>query len=262
MTALPRGLRSQSGPASLPLTKGPYEMSETLIHQKPAVDSFKRYVLDENFNQRPGLNASVGITFNVDFEILGTNVAEADVIWGTTVGGVELKTHGADNDQVIVLPHLDTLQSGWTGVLWGTENQVLWEAVIKTSDVTTGILIWAGLKLTSDPTVATDDDQAYFRFSTDDSDTNWEIVNSIGGTDTTSDSGVAVSASTNYYFRIEIDAERKAHYFINNKEVYISAAMTNDVDLIPYVGVQCLDATPSSQYLYLVKQKISRIIYE
>ena len=245
-----------------PYSNGPYEHDQILIRNKPCVDGADRYVLSENFNQRPGLNASVGITFNVDFEILGTNAAEADVTWGTTVGGLELKTHGADNDQVIVLPHLDTLQTGWSGVKWGTENQVIWECVIKTSDVTTGILIWAGLKLTSDPTVATDDDQAYFRFSTDDADTNWEIVNSIGGTDITSDSGVTVSASTIYYFRIEIDSDRKAHYFINNKEVYMSAAMTNDIDLIPYVGVQCLDATPSSQYLYLAKQKISRYVYE
>ena len=262
MGDLPNGLRSYKGPASPPYAHGPYEQNQLTIFQKPSVDSYKRSVLEENYNQRPGLNASVGIAFNVDFEILGTNAAEADVTWGTTVGGVELKTHGADNDQVIVLPHLDTLQSAWTGVLWGTENQVIWEAAIKTSDVTTGILLWAGLKLTSDPTVATDDDQAYFRFSTDDTDTNWEIVNSIGGTDTTADSGVAVAASTNYYFRIEIDSARKAHYFINNKEVYVSTAMTNDIDLIPYVGVQCLDATPSSQYLYLVKQKISRIVYE
>ena len=259
--ALPEGLRCYKGPSTPPYSLGPYEMSKGVCFNKPFV-GFKRYSVVENFKQRPGLNGSVGIAFNVDFEILGTNAAEADVTWGTTVGGVELKTHGADNDQVIVLPHLDTLQSSWTGVLWGTENMVIWEAVIKTSDVTTGILIWAGLKLTSDPTVATDDDQAYFRFSTDDADTNWEIVNSVGGTDTTADSGVVVSASTNYYFRIEIDSARKAHYFIDNKEVYVSGAMTNDVDLIPYVGVQGLDATPSSQYLYLVKQAISRIVYE
>lgn len=262
MGNLPNGMRSYKGPACPPYSHGPYEQDQLTIFQKPAVDSSVRSVLEENYNQRPGLNTSVGIAFNVDFEILGTNAAEADVIWGATVGAVELKTHGADNDQVIVLPHLDTLQSAWTGMKWGIENEVIWEAVIKTSDITTGILLWAGLKLTNTPTVATDDDQAYFRFSTDDTDTNWEIVNSIGGTDVTADSGVVVSASTNYYFRIEIDSDRKAHYFINNKEVYVSTAMTNDVDLIPYIGVQCLDATPSSQYLYLVKQKISRIVYE
>ena len=262
MTALPNGMRSHKGPASPPYSHGPYEQDQLTIFQKPAVDSFKRFCLVENFNQRPLLNASIAITGNLDFEVLGTNAANADITWGATVGAVELKTHGADNDQVIVLPHLDTLQTAWSGVKWGTENQTIWECVIKTSDISTGILIWAGLKLTNTPTVITDADQAFFRFSTDDSDTNWEIVNSIGGTDITADSGVAVTASTNYYFRIEIDSSRIAHYFINNIEVYASTAMTNDVNLIPYVGVQCLDATPSSQYLYLVKEKISRIIYE
>lgn len=262
MIKIAKGLRTPKGPASPPYTHGPYEMSEAIVLNKPVVEGSDRYVLEENFARRPGLNASVGVDFNPNFEILGTNVAEANVTWGSTVGGIEMKTAGADNDQVIILPHLDTLQTAWTNVKWGTENQVIWEAVIKTSDVTTGILIWAGLKLTNTPTVATDDDQAFFRFSTDDSDTNWEIVNSIGGTDTTSDSGVAVSAHTIYYLRIEIDSSRQAHYFINNKEVYRSSAMTNDVDLIPYVGVQCLDSTPSSQYLYLIKEKISRYAYE
>lgn len=258
-----KGLRSAKGPARSPFTLGPYEWNDVgVVLNKPFIEGSDRYVLEENFEQRPGLNASVGITFNPNFEILGTNVAEANVSWGATVGGIEMKTAGADNDQVIILPHLDSEQTAWTEVKWGTENQVIWEAVIKTSDVTTGILIWAGLKLTNTPVVATDADQAFFRYSTDDSDTNWEIVNSIGGVDTTSDSGVAVEASTIYYFRIEIDSSRQAHYFINNKEVYRSSAMTNDVDLIPYVGVQCLDATPSSQYLYLVKQKISRYVYE
>jgi len=254
-----KGLRSPEAVASPPYSSGPYEWSEGINLNKPFVEGADRYVLEENFEQRPGLNASVGITFNPNFEILGTNVAEANVTWGALVGGIEMETAGADNDQVIILPHLDTLQTAWTSVPWGTENQVIWECVIKTSAIT-AVLIWAGLKLTNTPTVATDDDQVYFRFSTDDSDTNWEIVSSIGGVDTTADSGVAVAASTIYYFRIEIDAERKAHFYINNKNVYNTTALTNDVDLIPYVGVQALAA--AAKFLYLSKQKISRYVYE
>jgi len=258
------GMRSSDGKiAAPPYTIGPYNWDQHIDFKKTMLNSSSRYTLTEEFNQRPGANASIAVTFNLDFEILGTNAAEADVTWATTVGGIELKTHGADNDQVIVLPHLDTNQTAWTNVKWGTENQVIWEAVVKTdSDVSTGVLLWAGLKLTNTPTVATDADQAFFRFSTDDADTNWEVNYSIGGTDTSVDSGVAVAASTVYYFRIEIDADRKAHFFINDKQVAVSTALTNDVDLIPYVGVQCLDATPSSQYLYLVKESISRIVYE
>jgi len=99
MTTLPNGMRSNKGPAVPPW-----------------------FVLEENFNQRPGLNTNIGVTFNLDFEILGTSAAEADVTWGATVGGIEMKTNGADNDQVIILPHLDTLQTAWANVKWGTEK--------------------------------------------------------------------------------------------------------------------------------------------
>jgi len=258
---LASGLRSHKGPASPPYSHGPYEQDQLTIFQKPAVDSYKRYVLEENFNQRPMKNASIGVNANLNFEILGTNVAEANVIHDSTRGAIQMKTAGAKDDQVIILPHLDTKQTAWTDVLWGTENQVIWEAVIRTGASIEDVIIWAGLKLTNTPTVATDDDAAYFRF--DGGVDNWEATTSIGGTDVEQDTGVAVSANTNYYFRIEIDSDRKAHFFIDNKEVYISTALTNDVDLIPYVGIQYTGSAGStSKYLYLVKEKISRIIYE
>ncbi len=255
-----KGLRTPKGPASPPYAHGPYEMSEALILNKPVVEGSKRYVLEENFEQRPKKNASIGITANPNFEILGTNVAEANVTWGSTVGGIEMKTAGADDDQVIVLPHLDSNQTAWTEVNWGTENQTIWEAVIKTDSSISKTLIWAGLKLTNTPTIATDDDQAFFRFSTDDGDTNWHIVSSIGGDDTNDSTEVEVEASTIYYLRIEIDSDRKAHFFINNREVGATSALTDDVDLIPYVGVQALEG--SAKHLYLSKEKISRYVYE
>lgn len=275
-----KGMRTPKGPASPPYTNGPYDMSEAVVYNYPVVEGSNRYVLLENFNQRPQLNAVVNAAFtnadatnaantaikvasnlaSRDFEILGTNAAAAGATHGTTVAGLEMTTAGADNDQLIVLPHLDTNQTAWTDTLWGTENQVCWEAVMKTDSAILTTLIWAGLKLTNTPVIATDADQAYFRFSTDDSDTNWRIIHSIGDTDVNNDSGVAVAASTIYYFRIEIDKDRLAHFFINNKEVYRSSAMTNDVDLIPYVGIQALAGAARS--VWLAKQKISRYVYE
>ena len=276
-----QGLRGAgNNPAASPYTRGPYTWDQLINLNKPGVEGSGRYVLTENFNQLPQLNAVVNAAFtdadataaantaikvasnlaSRDFEVLGTNATSAQVTHGTTIGAIALATAGADNDQTYICPHLDTNQTAWTDTLWGTENQVIWECVIKTNSAILTTLIWAGLKLTYDPTVATDDDQAYFRFSTDDSDTNWEVVNSIGGTDVTSDSGVAVAASTIYYFRIEIDADRRAHYFIDGKEVYCSTAMTNDIDLIPYIGIQAL--TGAARTMWVSKQKISRIVYE
>jgi hypothetical protein len=115
------------------------------------------------------------------------------------------------------------------------------------------------LKLTNTEAVATDDDQAFFRFDSTD-DTTWKCVSSVAGTDTSADSGLTVAANTTYHLRIEIDSDRKAHFFINDDEVAISAALTNDVDLIPYVGVQ--GDTTAAKTIHLAKQKISRIIFE
>jgi len=257
------GLRTEpsGGVAAPPYTKEKYSWDSDVDFQGNVRLNTNSQALVEPYIQRPGLNASVGVAFNLNFEILGTNAAEANVTFDTGRAGIKCATAGADNDQLIVLPHLDTNQTAWTGTPWGTENQVIWEAIITSGDdITTGVLYWAGLKLTSDPTVATDDDQVYFRFSTDDSDTNWELVYSIGDVDTTADSGIAVAADTQYKLRIELDSSRKAHFYINDTEVGISTALTNDINLIPYVGIQALSGT--AEFLILQRQSISRIWYE
>jgi len=117
------------------------------------------------------------------------------------------------------------------------------------------VVIWAGLKLTNTSTVATDDDQVFFRFDT--VVANWEAVDSIADSDTETDTGIAVAASTNYHLKISVDSDRKASFYINNLLVHKTAALTNDIDLIPYVGVQ-----GDAKTLTLVKEKISRIIFE
>jgi hypothetical protein len=217
--------------------------------------NYDRYELVENFAQLPSINASIGVDTNLNFEILGTGASADDVTFGTTVGGILLTTDSSASQEVIVLPHLDTSQTAWANVKWGTENQVIWEAVIRTGASVADVVIWAGLKLTNTATVATDANQAFFRF--DGVVANWEATYSISGTDTEVDSGVAVAVNTNYYLRIEIDSDRKAHFYIDDVLVAVSTAMTNDVDLIPYIGVQ-----GNAKTLYIVKEKISRIIFE
>jgi len=116
------------------------------------------------------------------------------------------------------------------------------------------------LKLTNTPTVATDDDQVFFRYSTDDSDTTWQVESSIGGTDTSTSTTVSVAASTIYKFKIVINSDRKASCYINDTLVYTTAALTNDVDLIPYVGIQSLSAAADNITLFY--EKISRVLFE
>lgn len=239
-----------------------------------------KYQLEEYFNQRPGLNASIAAAFtdadataannttltvarevaNKNFEILGTSATADDITFATTDAGILCTLDGADNDQVIILPHLDTNQTAWTGVLWGTENQVEWECAIKTGSVVTTTLLWAGLKLTNTPTIATDDDAVWFRYSTDDSNSYWMMNYSIGGTDTETSSGIAVAASTWYRLRIKILSSRAAEFYINDVLVGRSTALTNDVDLIPYIGCQALDTMAPT--LGVAYEKISRVLNE
>lgn len=269
------GFRNAEGkPAAPPFTNGPYEMDQHVDFQKTALDSSTRYTLVENFNRKPQANADIEpgsaddgndgatkaeiatmVACNFDFEVLGTGASSDDVTFGTDHGGLLLTTDSSASQQVIILPHLDTGQTAWTDVVWGTENQVIWEAVIRTGASVADIVIWAGLKLTNTSAVATDADQAFFRF--DAGVANWEATYSIAGTDTETDTGVVVAASTNYYFKIEIDSSRIAHFYINGEHVAQSTALTDDINLIPYIGVE-----GNAKTLHVIKEKISRIIYE
>lgn len=253
------GLRGVSGnPAAPPYTNGPYTFDQNLTLKGRVTLNPNRYALSEDFRRLPSLNTSIGVATNLDFEVLGTNASADDVTHAATIGGIQLQTDGADNDQVIILPHLDTSQTAWSDVKWGTENQLIWEAVIRTAAITLET-IWLGLKLTNTSVIITDADQVWFRYNAT-ADTNWQCLYSIGGVDTAVDSGVAVAANTNVHFRIEIDSDRKAHFFINDNEVAVSAALTDDKNLIPYIGIHA--NTGAAKTMNIVWERISRIIFE
>jgi hypothetical protein len=265
--------------------------ADRTVHDLGIKDT-RRYYLEEYFNHLPGLNAnlastteSVNTPVNRSFELLGANMTSALATYSATVAGMTITTATTDEDQAIVLPHLDTKQGAWTGTKWGTENQVHWECGIRTSSAIDNQKIWAGLKLTNDQLIATDADQAFFLFETDgDNGTaltsfaNWHFVHSINGTDYISDLQIAVAASTNYHFKIVFDSDRKLSIFVNGVQYNItstsgstggtdvttgttkSAAMKNDIDLIPYVGIEAGDGAAAA--LDVQFEAISRLIYE
>ena len=245
---------------------------------------------------------STAVGKNVNFEVLGTNMTTALATRSATIASINLATAGADQDQAILAPHLDSGQTAWTGVKWGTENQVEWEALVRTSSAIDNQKIWAGLKLTNDQLPQTDADQAYFYFATDGTNgqaisdfTPWYFINSVNGTDYLTNTGVPVAASTNYHFRIAMDSDRKISIFINgvqysvsttaqtafdgstevtgttqatiaesysatNANTQKSAAMKNDIDLIPYVGIEAGDGNAAS--IDVSYCNISRLLFE
>ena len=257
----------------------------------PAMDA-RRFYLEEWFLQRPGLNANIDQVSTVEvqralnrnWEALGTNVTTALVTFASTSAGVLATTAGADQDQAILTPHLDTAATAWAGCQWGTENEVHFETSIMLPAIDNQ-KVWAGLKLTNDQLVATDDDQIYFKFQTDATNseaftdfTKWHFVHSIGGTDYISQLPITVAANTPYHLKITIDSDRKASIFVNGVQYNVtttsgstggtavttgttpSTALTDDIDLIPYVGIEAGAAAAEAVNCHYVC--CSRNVYE
>ena len=263
----------------------------------------RRYYLYESFAKKTGLNAvsikdadadsasalAAYVIANRDFETLGTNMTTALTTFPGTSTGIKMTTAGADQDQAILLPHLDANMSAWSKVLWGTENSVEWECSIMLPALDNQ-KVWAGLKLTNDQLVATDDDQIFFKFQSDATNSeafttfaNWHLVHSIGGTDYISKLPIAVAANTPYHLKIKIDSDRKATCFVNGVQYNItstagstggtavtaveagkaatkSAALTNDVDLIPYIGIEA--GAAAAEAINVHYQSMSRHVFE
>jgi hypothetical protein len=248
--------------------------STGLIQDRTIADSgvrdARRFFLEEWFLQRPGINANIDQVSTVEvqralnrnWEALGTNMTTALATFNTTSAGILLTTATADQDQAIITPHLDTAATAWAGCLWGTENQVHFETSINTTAIDNQ-KVWAGLKLTNDHLVATDDDQAYFKFQTDATNseaftdfTKLHFVHSVGGTDFISQLPITVAANTIYNLKITIDSNRKASIFVDGVQYNVtgtsgstggtavttgttpSGALDDDIDLIPYVGLE------------------------
>ena len=271
--------------------------ADRTVHDLGIKDT-RRYYLEEYFNHLPGINGDLASTtestntpVSRQFEILGTNHTSALATFSSTVAGMTITTAGADQDRMIVAPHLDTKQGAWSGTKWGTENQVHWECSIRTSSAIDNQWIWAGLKKTNVVELATDTEQAFFTFGTDadnsgqafDDFTKLHFVHSIGGTDYISVLPITVAASTNYHLKVVFDSSRKVTIYVNGIQYNVtstsgstggtavtavqpgtvatkSAAITDDVDLIPYIGIEANDGAAAA--LDVQFTAISRLIFE
>lgn len=249
--------------------KHPYKLPQEVVNYLEA----NRFTLREDFLQRPALNAVIGLpgsdstsptaaalaaytVANKNFEVLGTNATTA-LVTHSTAGGITLTTAGADADQIIILPHLDTGQSLWASTIWGSAKSATFETVIQTGASLAKTIFWAGFKLTNTHTIATDDDQCYFRYSSADSAGAWQIITSRAGTDTTTavDTGAVAApvASTKYRLRMALNAARQPRFWINEKEVFYNGAgsvfpaLTDAITFKPYIGIQANGATPGAK---------------
>lgn len=213
------------------------------------------------------VNAAEGTRMAVDpwFEVVGTNAATA----GSTAyaeGGITIATAGAQNDQQIIAPHLTAggiaagSLSPWSGVTWGTDKETEWECEVMTTADIVGVIIWAGLKLTNTPTTATDANQAFFRYQSTVAGGSWQAIDSIGGVDVETDTGIDVAINTKYHLKIVITSARLARFYINGVLVSTSAALTDATDFIPYIGVAEGNVGANAESVRVMGQSISRVI--
>ncbi len=226
----------------------------------------KRYELRKVFGApgKPGVlgdvissTEAVNVIADRDFHVVGEGAVSADVSYYAE-GGITVVTNGTDADAIIIAPHLDANQTSWAQTTWGTDEEVEWECDIRTGATITTTVIWCGLKLTNTHAVATDDNQIYFRYENGVNSGGWEVVHSLAGIDLQEDAGVAVVAiNTRYHFKITVDPDRIARMYINGVLVKTTAALTTNIDFIPYIGIIESGAS-AAMTLHVSGQAISR----
>lgn len=114
-------------------------------------------------------------------------------------------------------------------------------------------IIWAGLKLTNTPVVATDDDQCYFRCSTVDTTTPANaltFVTSRANVDIVTNLGMSLIPGQSYFLEIRIDDLRCPHAFVNGYEINLGTGgvpLVAGKTFIPYIGTQASGTTPAAK---------------
>ena len=242
----------------------------------------QRWKHEEYFLQRPGLNADIDITKNLNFEVLGTNASSDDVTFDVNYSGVKIETDGADNDQVIICPHADSNQTALNNMKLLTQDELVFECAITTEGNIANYSFWAGLKKSRVPDYATDTDQAYFLYCSDDdhgaltTNANLHFIYSVSGTDYITNLGITVAVGTTYRLKLSIDADRKIAVFVNGVQygltssttaggvtestsTTLSAALTAGAALFPFIGTQ-QHAGSTTSTLYVHYEKISRTL--
>lgn len=127
-------------------------------------------------------------------------------------------------------------------------------------------ILYAGFKKTNTHVLATDNDQAYFRFDTSNATgpTYWHFITSRAGVDVDNVLSVTCVPGTLYRLRVEIDANRQPHIWINGQNctgdlsAAGAAALATGINLIPYHGTVAVGSTPAAKAYTICYQEGGR----
>lgn len=237
------------------------------------VDRSKRVSFRHEFNTLPGLSTqhrayspkSSGRLVNYDWMVSGKNIAGHNSSRGAYFdtsgdGLIWLAASSKSSNRLTLRPRpngvVNKAYSKWASMLWGTDEEVVFDTTIKTSAVageattTSGELLQAGLVLThvfndhsgTTPTI-TDADQVQFVRDNLKDATRLYFLTSIAGTDTLIDTKVDLASSTRYRLQIKLDVDRLPHWFVYTAGEMTqfgvgTTALTTAINLIPHVSMR------------------------
>lgn len=183
---------------------------------------------------------------NRNFEIAGTNATSALVTFAATKSGIILTTAGAAADQMIMQPRAGTVHSRFgTGVSTTISPRAHWNASLSSI---TGIKAKWSMALTNAVDLGTDADQFGFYFL-DTDHANFQAIYSIGGVDTTVDTGIPVVADQIYHLYAEMDASRIVRFYIDGTLVATSTAL-GSVTLKMFTAVHAVAAAAKAMSVH------------
>ena len=199
-------------------------------------------------------NANLGrLNAETQFDAAPAASAEALVLISGTgtelyareaTGGIllttEVSTPVADDNVLVV----GVVKSGFVAPITAV-SKLIFNANIMLPAIA-DILVAVGLdeNPTNPATDATAGEGAVFLFDpgshTDETgtDANWQIHHKVNGVDTYTDTDIAVVANTTYKLRIEIGADLKAVYFINDIKVATGPALTSGDSVSVFAGFE------------------------
>ena len=237
-----------------------------------------RYYVEEFFaDGLPQLNATIDGIYTAEaarlasrtVELAGDNAADGYVTRAATGAGINLAA-STNGHVAIVTGHQDASTAALGLTKWGSETQLEFETLIRTQADIDELTIGAGWKLAAniaDAAVfnfATDDNSCYFAYGASDDDTGtladntalYFISNHGAGNDVRVKLPITVAANTSYRLGITVDSARKVSAWVNGVQyslkgtatageynstgagTELSAALSNDIDFLPMVGVE------------------------
>lgn len=231
-------------------------------------DYRNRIFFRQEFGQLPARSSvynayspkSSGRQVNQEWLVSGANIhgfnSSRGVYFDTSGDGLMwMAASSKSSNRVLIKPRpnaaVNRAYSKFASMLWGTDEQVWFEAMLKTSavagsaTVTSGEYIQMGLVLThtfdthsgATPTI-TDADRVTFVRDNRKSATRLYVLMSNTGADTFYDTGVDLASSTRYRLQLELQADRTVRAYVNNALKVQTGAMKTGVNLIPHISMR------------------------